>query len=125
RRIDGPNSPETLRTMDNLANALFELGRFDQAEPFFKEILDTRLRLYGANHPFTANTAYNLACMYALQNRREDALSYLSRSIDYRSPVKFALTIARYDDLKSLHGDPRFDSLAATARQRAAASKGP
>jgi hypothetical protein len=66
--------------------------------------------------------AYNLACMYALQGRREEALSSLEQSIQYGLLVRIGLKISEDEDLKSLHGNPRFEALAAEAKKASAAN---
>jgi serine/threonine protein kinase len=124
RRVFGPDHPETLRTMDNLANALSELGQYDEAERLEKENIDQLKRLYGARDASTSNAAYNLACIYARQGRREEALSYLRESIDIGLSVHNGLHVAEDEDLKSLHGDPRFEALAAEAHKQALAQQG-
>jgi hypothetical protein len=58
---------------------------------------------------------YGLACLAAKSHRYEDAIRDLDRSVEegFRLPE----WIAADDNLKSLHGDPRFDALVAKARQ--------
>jgi hypothetical protein len=63
-----------------------------------------------------SNAVYNLACMYALQGRREEALSFLEQSIQYGLLVRIGLKISEDEDSKSLHGNPRFEALAAEAK---------
>ena len=76
-------------------------------------------RLYGLHDPNTSSTAYNLACTYALQGRREEALSYLEQSIQSGLIVREGLHVSDDEDLKSLHGDPRFEALATEAKSQA------
>jgi|HubBroStandDraft_6_1064221.scaffolds.fasta_scaffold00083_8 serine/threonine protein kinase len=119
RRVFGPNHPETLRTMDNLANSLSELGQYDEAEQLEKENIDQLKRLYGGHDPSISSAAYNLACIYARQRRREEALVYLRESVDIGLSVSNGLHIPEDEDLKFLHGDPRFETLAAEAHKQA------
>jgi len=119
RQMFGPDDPDTLLTTGNLANALAELGQFAEAEDLQIDNLERLRRLYGVHHPNTSNAAYNLACMYALQGRREEALSSLEQSIQYGLLVRIGLKISEDEDLKSLHGNPRFEALAAEAKRQA------
>ncbi|WP_433975527.1 tetratricopeptide repeat protein [Tunturiibacter lichenicola] len=119
RRILGPDNPGTLLTAGNFANAPAELSQFAEAEDLQKDTLERVRRLYGIHDPSTSTAAYNLACMYALQGRREEALSYLEQSIQYGLIVRTGLHISEDEDLKSLHGNPRFEALAAEAHRQA------
>jgi pentatricopeptide repeat protein len=56
--------------------------------------------------------------MSAKAGRHDKALEYLSHVVD--SGFRPSEWIAADPDLKSLHGDPRFDALVAKARQTAA-----
>jgi serine/threonine protein kinase len=119
RQMFGPDNPDTLLTTGNLANALAELGQFAEAEDLQIDTLERLRRLDGVHHPNTSNAAYNLACMYALQGRREEALSFLEQSIQYGLLVRIGLKVSEDEDLKSLHGNPRFEALAAEAKKQA------
>jgi eukaryotic-like serine/threonine-protein kinase len=119
RQMFGPDYPDTLLTTGNLANALAELGQFAEAENLQIDNLERLRRLYGVHHPDTSNAAYNLACMYALQGRREEALSFLEQSIQYGLLVRIGLKVSEDEDLKSLHGNHRFEALAAEAKMQA------
>ncbi len=52
---------------------------------------------------------YNLACSYALVGRKTDALKTLRRAVDVGS--REFKPMRKDPDLKSLHGDPDFESL--------------
>jgi tetratricopeptide (TPR) repeat protein len=108
-----------LRTTGNYANALAQLGQFAEAEDLQKDNLERLRRLYGAHDANTSDAAYNLACMYALQGRREEALASLEQSIQYGLLIREGLHVSDDEDLKSLHGDPRFEALAAEAKTQA------
>jgi non-specific serine/threonine protein kinase/serine/threonine-protein kinase len=122
-KLFGPEHPDTLQTSDNLANALSELGRRTEAEKLLRDVLSVRLKRFGTHSSDTANTAYNLACILALDNRRDEAFSYLRQSLEYGLPVKAGLAIEQDADLKSLHGDPRFNSIVVLGRQKAQAER--
>jgi non-specific serine/threonine protein kinase/serine/threonine-protein kinase len=123
RRILGPEHPDTLRTMDNLANSLSELGRYAEAEKLERETIDLRTRFSGPDHPMTTGAVYNLACILAREGRRDEAISFLRQSLEHGLPIKTALGIESDSDLKSLHGDPRFDAIVTRAKEHAAAQE--
>jgi hypothetical protein len=56
-----------------------------------------------------------------LKGNRNGALSLLRDAVDHGLRSDVDLYIGKDPELKSLHGDPRFDALVADARQRAAA----
>ena len=47
--------------MNNLANLYRSLGRYDEAEPLFLEMLETEKRVLGDDHPYTLSTMHTLA----------------------------------------------------------------
>jgi aspartyl-tRNA synthetase len=61
--------------------------------------------------------------MLALDNRKDEAFTYLRQSLEYGLPVKAGLAIGEDADLKSLHADPRFKPLVELGRQKAQAEQ--
>jgi hypothetical protein len=61
---------------------------------------------------------YNLACYAARQGRGDEALSLLRDAVEHGD----GLDIPTDPDLKSLHGDPRFDKLVAKVKEHAASA---
>jgi non-specific serine/threonine protein kinase/serine/threonine-protein kinase len=117
RRVLGPEHPETLLTLEAEAVDLSRDGQYGSAEKLFRESIRTASK---ATEPKVLALAwYNFACGAALTGHRNEALDYLGNAIDhgYRVPD----SIAADSDLKSLHGDPRFDALLTHARQTLAA----
>mmetsp|Transcript_64364 Transcript_64364/g.112309 ORF Transcript_64364/g.112309 Transcript_64364/m.112309 type:complete len:493 (-) Transcript_64364:105-1583(-) len=53
RQILGPEHPDTLRALNNYANAVGELGQLPELEPVQKEVLELRNRVLGPKHPDT------------------------------------------------------------------------
>jgi len=68
-------------------------------------------------------SAYKLACTLAREGKREQALTLLAEAVDHGLQPASLLELERIDDLKSLHGDPRFAAIVSDAQQRAAASR--
>jgi alpha/beta hydrolase family protein len=90
--------------------------------PLQLKALDIQRRVLGPEHPNTALFKDNLACILALADKRDEALSLLREAVDHGLPPYADLYIEEDKDLKSLHGDPRFDALVAHAKERAAAA---
>jgi hypothetical protein len=75
--------------------------------------------VFGENDAQTGDFFYNLACLAALQGRRAEALATLRQAVDHGS--RDADYMANDEDLKSLHGDPRFDAILADLKKLDAA----
>jgi non-specific serine/threonine protein kinase/serine/threonine-protein kinase len=125
RRILGAEHVFTLDSMKNLGTALSREGHNYEAEKFLRETLDIFRRVYGADNLDTADTIYILACAVARAGQREKALSLLREAIDHGLDPVTGLGIDKAPDLKSLHGDPRFTTLVAHAKEQAAAAQKP
>src|SRR6266852_4447749 len=121
RGVLGPEHPDTLKSMTNLAIVLSREGRNAEAEKLEREALDISRRVLGAEHPQTAASIYNLGVIAANKGNRTEALSLLHQALDHGLLLIRALGMENDPDLKSLHGDPRFDALVVYAKQRAAA----
>jgi serine/threonine protein kinase/Tfp pilus assembly protein PilF len=121
RRVFGPEHPGTLALMNNLGETLRYEGRYAEAEKLEQQTLDIQRRVLGPGHPDTASVVYNLGCLAAHEGNRTEALSLLRQALDEGLSRSAALGLEKDPDLKSLHGDPRFEALVAKARQPAAA----
>jgi hypothetical protein len=124
RRVLGPEHPQTLTSMGNLVNTYAGEHRYAEAEKLEEETIAITRRLYGADNPTTALNVYNLACLKAEQGKRNEAIELLKQSIEHGLAPRTAMGIAEDEDLKSLHGDSRFDAIVAEAKKRVAAAQG-
>jgi Flp pilus assembly protein TadD len=61
RRVLGPEHPDTLTSMSNLASTLHAQGDFAGARTLHKQVLDVRRRVLGPEHPDTLISMSNLA----------------------------------------------------------------
>ncbi|MBZ5654174.1 MAG: tetratricopeptide repeat protein [Acidobacteriia bacterium] len=61
RRVLGPEHPDTLRSMNNLANIFGDEGHGDEAEKISRETLEIRRRVLGPSHPDTLRSMNALA----------------------------------------------------------------
>jgi len=71
----GEEHPATLDAKNNLATAIFRLGRLEQAEALFREVAKTRSQTLGADHPDTLQTMSDLGIILANQGQFEEAES--------------------------------------------------
>jgi serine/threonine protein kinase len=123
RRVLGAENAETLANMGNLVNTLAGERRYAEAEALEEETIAITRKLYGAESPDVAVNVYNMACLKAEQGKKDEALAELRRSVEHGLPPRMDLTIADDEDLKSLHGDPRFDAILAEARAKVAEAR--
>jgi serine/threonine protein kinase len=113
RRTLGRGHPYTLLTLENEAINFSREGRYSEAERLAREAVVVAEK---ASQPGILDHAwYGFACTAAVAGRRDEALVYLRNAINsgFRNPE----WIEKDRDLKSLHGDPRFEALVAEARQ--------
>jgi len=68
-------------TRNELASALQELKRYDEAEPLFREVLDTRLATLGEAHQYTRNSMSNLGLLYTLWGKLDLAAPLYERTL--------------------------------------------
>jgi serine/threonine protein kinase/Flp pilus assembly protein TadD len=73
RRILGNDHPDTLASMNSVANLYADQGRYDAAESLYLENLEARNRTLGSDHPSTLKTMNNLAILYKQQGRYDEA----------------------------------------------------
>jgi tetratricopeptide (TPR) repeat protein len=57
----GPEHPETLVSLNNLAELLMKRGQYAEAEPLYRRALDAYDRVFGSEHPDTLATVYAFA----------------------------------------------------------------
>jgi tetratricopeptide (TPR) repeat protein len=83
-RVLGPEHPDTLTGVSNLAGCLEELGGAARALPLHRRALDGCERVLGPEHPDTLNNVHNLAsCLQALGDAA-GALPLCRRALDGR-----------------------------------------
>jgi tetratricopeptide (TPR) repeat protein len=98
--------PEYIEALIPLAEAYTRKGLYEKGLE-----MDQRLSKLCKEDPIVH---YNLACSYALVGKKKEALKALRRSVEL-GYCDFA-HLRRDPDLKGLHGDPDFDSLASIDR---------
>src|SRR5207248_6544652 len=123
RRVSGAEHQDTIRSMSNLGSTLAHMGKYAEAQKVELEALEIQRRVLGPEHPDTAASTYNLACIAAHLGHREEALSLLREALDAHLDVETMQGIENEPNLRSLHGDARFEALLAAVRQRLDAAK--
>ena len=86
-RVLGPEHPDTLGSVNNLAGCMETLGDAAGALPVYRRALDSYERVLGPEHPDTLSSVNNLAlCMQALGDAA-GALPLYRRALDSRERV--------------------------------------
>jgi tetratricopeptide (TPR) repeat protein len=101
--------------MNNLSNVYLTAGRYDKAEALHRQALSLRERVLGREHPETLRSLYNLACVAALQGRRDEAFQHLRDAV--ARGYSNATALREDTDLASMRGDPEFDKIVASAEK--------
>jgi CHAT domain-containing protein/tetratricopeptide (TPR) repeat protein len=86
-RVLGRDHPDTLTTVNILAE-LYQLQvRYAEAGPLYQRALEARERVLGRDHPDTLTTVNNLAELYRLQGRYAEAGPLYQRALEARERV--------------------------------------
>jgi len=118
-RVLGADHALTLRSLANLRSIFMNEHNNGEAEKVARQIQARQLRVWGSEHPYTAYATYFVACLVAEQGRKTEALSLLKEAVDHGLDAKTDLGLADEDELKGLHGDPRFTALIRHAKEQA------
>jgi eukaryotic-like serine/threonine-protein kinase len=87
RRVLGPEHPETLSSMNNLANALDKEGHYAEAEKFYRESLGIRRRVLGPEQSDTLASMNNLAVILLDEGHYAEAEKLHRETLDIRRRV--------------------------------------
>jgi eukaryotic-like serine/threonine-protein kinase len=116
-RVLGPTHASTLQSMEMEAQGLSLEGRYAESEKLFLDVIDKAEK---SNQPATVAEAwYNFACAEAARGRSDEAFADLNHAIEQGriSPGE----ISGDPELKSLHGDPRFNAIVTKAQTTSSA----
>jgi tetratricopeptide (TPR) repeat protein len=80
----GPEHPDTLSTVQNLAVVYQDLGRYEEAEQLCHRALEGREEKLGPMHPATLSTIQSLAAVCRDRGRYEDAELLCHRALEGR-----------------------------------------
>jgi tetratricopeptide (TPR) repeat protein len=78
----GPEHPDTLTSMSNLAWMLSSQGKYEEAEAMNRQTLARYERVLGPEHPDTLGSVYCLAHLLAKQQRVDESLLWYQRASD-------------------------------------------
>jgi len=87
RRTLGPGSPDTLKSMAELASVRAREGHYAESEKLIREILEIRRRVLGPEHPDTLNSMNDLAVALMGEGRYAEAEKLERETIDTQRRV--------------------------------------
>jgi tetratricopeptide (TPR) repeat protein len=76
----GPEHPDTLTSMSNLALVLDSQGKYEEAEAMNRQTLAQQEKALGPKHPETLLSVYRLAHLLAKQHRVDESLLLYQRA---------------------------------------------
>jgi len=81
-RTLGPDHPDTLSMLDNLANVYQAVGRLPEATALFERVRDAQFVKLGPDHHDTLQTLNNLALVYLTVGKLPEAIALIERVRD-------------------------------------------
>jgi non-specific serine/threonine protein kinase/serine/threonine-protein kinase len=87
RRVLGPENPDTLRSMNDLARTLDHEGQYAEAESLVRQTLDIERRVLGPEHPDTVWSISNLGISLTREGRFAEAENLLREALETRRRV--------------------------------------
>jgi non-specific serine/threonine protein kinase/serine/threonine-protein kinase len=104
RRVLGPQHPDTLRSMNLLANTLGDEGHDVEAEKLCREVLAIRLRVLGPKHPDTLRSMVTLGGTLYEQGHYAEAEKLFREALDLQRQIlgpEHPDTVGSMNDLAS------------------------
>ncbi|KIM72204.1 hypothetical protein PILCRDRAFT_804162 [Piloderma croceum F 1598] len=86
-KLLGPEHPETLLAIIELAITFILQEQFNKAESLLEQALTANEKILGAEHPNTLKTVHNLAWTYSLQRRVSEAETLYGRALAGREKL--------------------------------------
>ena len=80
----GPDHPDTLATLNNLAAAYWSTKQLDKSVPLFEDVLKRQEAKLGRQHPDTQMTVANLGVNYKDAGRLKEAIPFSRKPIKRR-----------------------------------------
>jgi len=117
RRL-GPDNPDTLDSMNDLAGLLLHLGQLDEAEKMLPETLAGMRKAHGPTHPDVATTLTLFSWLALQRSDKDRALAFLREALDHGLAGTEAIKAVEDPLFQPLIGDPRFQALAAEAKSK-------
>ncbi len=72
RRVNGNEHPYVAEALNDVAFTLRKQGRYDEAEPLYRESIAIKRRLLGEDHPAVATSLNNLGVMFGIAGRYDE-----------------------------------------------------
>ena len=91
----GPEHPDTLASMTNLASIYGDEGKYAQAEALTSQTLEIQRRVLGPEHPDTLMSMGNLALTYGEEDEYPQAEALSSQTLEISSAVSWAASIPK------------------------------
>jgi tetratricopeptide (TPR) repeat protein/DNA-binding XRE family transcriptional regulator len=87
RQVFGFESPQTVQSLNYLAETYHDQGKYEQAEPLIQQALVIHEHLFGSEHPRTATSLNDLAVLAFYQGKYEQAEPLYRRALAIREQV--------------------------------------
>jgi eukaryotic-like serine/threonine-protein kinase len=103
----GPDHPDTLSSMHNLAEGYLAAGKLDQALPLLEETVKGRKAKLGADHAETLDSMNNLALCYESAGKLDIAIPLLEQTLKLartKLGAEHSTTLACINNLASAYG---------------------
>ena len=84
---NGPDHPETLNALTNVASILLQEGKYADAETLFKQVMEADQRILGPDHPHTLLIMGNLGLSYLNARRYPEAEALYRQLLDRETRV--------------------------------------
>ncbi|KAH8829912.1 hypothetical protein DL96DRAFT_1782923 [Flagelloscypha sp. PMI_526] len=108
QRVFGPEHPDTVTSMGNLASAYSKLGQHRDALKINEQVLALRTRTLGEKHPITLLSMNNLASTYSDLGQHRDALTMNEQVLVLSTQIlgeKHRATLASMNNLALAYSD--------------------
>ena len=100
KKVLGPEHPDTLTSMNNLAFLYNNQGKYETAEPLYEKTLQLSKKVLGPEHPDTLTSMNNLAGLYDSQGKYEAAEPLYEETLQLRKKI---LGLEHPDTLTSMN----------------------
>jgi tetratricopeptide (TPR) repeat protein len=100
--VNGPEHPDTLKAINNLAISYAAAGRNDEALKLREEVLPLRRKVLGPENPDTVQAMANLAMSYDAGGRKEEAKALRAEVETVKENALPSLAEMRLGDLPTL-----------------------
>jgi serine/threonine protein kinase/Tfp pilus assembly protein PilF len=117
----GPEHPDTLTSMSELASVLWSLGKLDEAAALNRQALEARRRILGPEHPDTLISMNNLGTVLRAQGKLDEVAALIRQALEARRRTRgpeHPQTLTSMNNLADVcRGQGKFDEAAALNRQ--------